>query len=63
VDPEAARLLRPAGELVFLCNSPLSVLCSPDADEMVGEQLVRPQFGMHRFDQWDGVEYHISHGD
>ncbi len=61
--PEAGRLLRPAGELVFLCNSTLAVLCSPDADEKVGEQLVRPQFGMHRFDQWEGVEYHISHGD
>jgi ubiquinone/menaquinone biosynthesis C-methylase UbiE len=61
--PEAARLLRPAGELVFLCNSTLSVLCSPDADEPVGERLVRPQFGMLRFDQWEGVEYHISHAD
>jgi SAM-dependent methyltransferase len=61
--PEAARLLRPGGELVFLCNSTLSVLCSPDDDEMVGERLVRPRFGMHRFDQWEGVEYHITHGD
>ncbi len=61
--PEAARLLRPGGELVFLCNSTLSVLCSPDADEMMGEQLLRPQFGMHRFDEWEGVEYHITHGD
>jgi SAM-dependent methyltransferase len=62
--PEAARLLRPGGELVFLCNSALLILCAPDdADEMVGERLVRPQFGMHRFDQWDGVEYHLAHGD
>ena len=28
--PEAARLLRPGGELVFLCNSVLCMLCSPD---------------------------------
>jgi SAM-dependent methyltransferase len=62
--PEAARLLRPGGELVFLCNSALLILCAPDdADQMVGERLVRPQFGMHRFDQWDGVEYHLAHGD
>jgi ubiquinone/menaquinone biosynthesis C-methylase UbiE len=27
--PEAARLLRPGGELVFLCNSVLCMLCSP----------------------------------
>jgi SAM-dependent methyltransferase len=61
--PEAARLLRPQGELVFLCNSPLAVLCSPDEDELIGERLLRPQFGMHRFDQWEGVEYHLAHGD
>ncbi len=28
--PEAARLLRPGGELVFLRNSTLAILCSPD---------------------------------
>jgi SAM-dependent methyltransferase len=62
--PEAARLLRPGGELVFLCNSVLCMLCSPDEGK-VGEQLVRPQFGMHRM-EWpddDGVEFHLAHGD
>jgi SAM-dependent methyltransferase len=63
--PEAARLLRPGGELVFLCNSVLCMLCSPD-EGSVGEQLVRPQFGMHRF-EWrgeeEGVEFHLAHGD
>ena len=62
--PEAARLLRPGGELVFLCNSPLSILCSPDVGKL-GEQLERPQFGMHRF-EWpedDGVDFHIQHSD
>ena len=61
--PEAARLLRPGGELVFLCNSTLVLLCSPDGDVSAVEQLVRPQFGMHRFDDWDGVEFHLGHGD
>jgi SAM-dependent methyltransferase len=62
--PEAARLLRPGGELVFLCNSPLAVLCSPDEDLPATETLQRPQFGMFRF-QWpdSGVEYHLGHGD
>jgi SAM-dependent methyltransferase len=62
--PEAARLLRPGGELVFLCNSVLCMLCSPDGGK-VAEELVRPQFGMHRF-EWaddDGVEFHLAHGD
>jgi SAM-dependent methyltransferase len=61
--PEAARLLRPGGELVFLRNSTLVVLCSPDEDVPAGEQLVRPQFGLHRVDCWDGVEFHLAHGD
>jgi SAM-dependent methyltransferase len=64
--PEAARLLRPGGRLVFLTNSTLVYLCAPDnEDEMVGEQLLRDQFGMYRI-QWQGaigVEYHLSHGD
>jgi SAM-dependent methyltransferase len=61
--PEAARLLRPGGQLLFLCNSTLVVLCSPNEDLPAEECLQRPQFGMHRFDEWDGVEFHISHGD
>jgi SAM-dependent methyltransferase len=62
--PEAARLLRPGGELVFLRNSTLAILCSPDEDLPTTETLQRPQFGMFRF-QWpnEGVEYHLSHGD
>jgi len=63
--PEAARLLRPGGRLVFLRNSTLAVLCSPDTGP-VGERLVRPQFGLHRVD-WradgGGIEFHLGHGD
>lgn len=61
--PEAARLLRPGGELVFLRNSTLVVLCSPD-EGVAQESLQRPQFGMHRFEWPDGgVEFHLGHGD
>jgi SAM-dependent methyltransferase len=63
---EAARLLRPAGQLVFLTNSVLLYLCSPDVGRAV-DRLVRPQFGMYSItwpdDEWEGVEYHLSHGD
>ena len=61
--PEAARLLRPGGRLVFLRNSTLVVLCWPD-EGPAGDRLVRPQFGMHRF-EWPegGVEYQLGHGD
>ena len=61
--PEAARLLRPGGRLIFLRNSTLVILCSPD-DPPAVEQLVRPQFGMYRFEWPDGgVEFHLAHGD
>jgi SAM-dependent methyltransferase len=61
--PEAARLLRPGGRLVFLRNSTLVILCSPD-EIPASETLQRPQFGMHRF-EWPegGVEFHLAHGE
>jgi SAM-dependent methyltransferase len=62
--PEAARLLRPGGELVFLRNSTLIMLCAPD-EGTAEERLVRPQFGMHRM-EWpddEGVEFHLGHGE
>src|SRR5215472_10287361 len=64
--PEAARLLRPGGELIFLVNSVLLMLTVPDEDDLPAtERLLRPFFGMHRF-EWpdDGsVEFHLGHGD
>ncbi len=64
--PEAARLLRPGGRLIFLVNGTLLILCSPNAaDEPAAEQLLRPYFGMHRF-EWpddDSVEFHLGYGD
>jgi SAM-dependent methyltransferase len=61
--PEAARLLRVGGRLVFLRNSTLVILCTPDEGE-AQERLIRPQFGMRRFEWPDGgVEYHLAHGD
>jgi SAM-dependent methyltransferase len=62
--PEAARLLRPAGRLVFLTNSFISHLCAI-AEGGTGVTLERPQFGAYRM-QWpddQGIEYHIAHGD
>jgi SAM-dependent methyltransferase len=62
--PEAARLLRVGGRLVFLTNSTLLYLCLPDTGTAT-ERLQRPQFGMGRI-AWPGtlgVEYHLSHGE
>ncbi len=50
--PEASRLLRSGGELVFLRNSTLSTLCMPETGK-VRETLQRPQRGMNRLDWTD----------
>jgi SAM-dependent methyltransferase len=61
--PEAARLVRPGGRLVFLCNSVLSTLCMKL--DGVGDGLVRPQRGLHKLEWPDTheVEFHLGHGE
>ena len=64
--PEAARLLRTGGRLVFLVNSALLMLCVPGEVNLPAEErLLRPYFGMHRV-EWpddDAVEFHLPHGE
>lgn len=65
--PEAARVLRPGGELMFLGNGALLMLCVHDLeeDDPADETLKRDYFGMHRFEWPDNnsVEFHLNHGD
>jgi len=64
--PEAARLLRPGGGLVFLTNSYLMRLCSPPEDGVAAtDRLLHSPFGMHSV-VWpgeNGIEFHLAHGD
>jgi SAM-dependent methyltransferase len=68
--PEAHRLLRPGGILVFVTNSSLSAVCSPvDGAIPITERLEREYFGMHRVD-WraakddpGGIEFNLTTGD
>jgi SAM-dependent methyltransferase len=62
--PEAARLLRPGGRLVFLTNSHLSALCVPAEGGVAEARLVRGPREAYRV-RWPGggVEFHPSHGD
>jgi len=61
--PEAARLLRPGGRLVFMRNSTLVTLCQSltGAEEI----LQRPQRGMNRIEWADTgeVEFHLPPGE
>lgn len=63
--PEAARLLRPGGELVFLVNGTIAVLSFPDEEASPTNRLRRGCFGIHRFD-WpddDSVGFYVGYGE
>jgi SAM-dependent methyltransferase len=68
--PEAHRLLRPGGRLVFLTNSSLATVCSPaDGSLPLTERLEADYFGMHRFDWREaaddpgGIEFNLTTSD
>jgi SAM-dependent methyltransferase len=63
--PEAHRLLRAGGQLVFLGNTPLAVLCMPPSGAACDAQLHRGYFDLRRVD-WTqcavdpgGVEFNL----
>jgi SAM-dependent methyltransferase len=64
---EAARLLRPGGRLAYLVNSCLILMCMPDEETVLPaeERLLRPYFGMHRF-EWrsdESINFGLTHGE
>jgi SAM-dependent methyltransferase len=63
--PEAHRLLRAGGQLVFLGNAPIATLCMPPSGAAYEAQLHRSDFDLHRVD-WTqcevdpgGVEFNL----
>jgi SAM-dependent methyltransferase len=61
--PEAARLLRPGGRLVFHTISTLNALCRPERPGPARDGLQRPQRDAYRIASMSGgVEFHPSHG-
>ena len=63
--PEAARVLRPGGQLIFLVVGTLAVLTSPDDGSASTATLQQDYFGMHRLEwpDWPSVEFHLGYGD
>ncbi len=69
--PEAARILRKGGWLLFETLTPLVMMCFPtnDDSEPADARLHRDFFGMDRF-EWhdddgvvDAIEFHLGHGE
>ena len=66
--PEAARPLRPGGDLVFLVNGLISILCMQETEIPPTNELRRPYFELHRV-EWpedpddDSVGYYLGYGD
>ena len=63
--PEAARVLRPGGRLIFLVNGLLLMLAMPDEERAATNELLRPQRGLHKLEWKDdnSVNFHLSHGE
>ena len=65
--PEAARLLRPGGRLIFLVNGLIlrRSACRRRTTSRPTSELLRPYFGMHRID-WSDEEqsnFYLGYGD
>jgi SAM-dependent methyltransferase len=63
--PEAARLLRPGGRLIFLVTGLILALCMKEEDDVPATaELVRQYFGIHRTDWSDGsTNFYLGYGD
>ena len=60
--PEAARLLRPGGRLVFNISSAFHFVCWDDGKDRVGERLRHDYFGMHKWAE-DTVDFLLPYGE
>jgi SAM-dependent methyltransferase len=65
--PEAARLLRPGGQLILVTNGLIMQLAVKELieDDPATAELQRPLFGMHKtiWPNDTAVEFHLPHGE
>ncbi|MFL5767974.1 MAG: class I SAM-dependent methyltransferase [Actinomycetota bacterium] len=61
--PEASRVLRPGGRLVFDISTPVIWMCWPDGEGQPGRQLVRDYFALGRMSEPDDVEWQLTYGE
>ena len=61
--PEAARLLRPSGQLTFCTWSPIRMAFFDTRDERVAPRPRRNYFRMHKVDGGQAVEFQLPYGE
>ena len=63
--PEASRLLRPGGVLVFFTSGAQLLTCTPLDGGPPGDRLARDYFSRYRveFEPGGAVEFHLTHGN
>jgi SAM-dependent methyltransferase len=61
--PEAARVLRRNGLLAFSTTSALAAICWTEENDVVGPVLRHDYFGLHGFDEGEGVNYQLPYGE
>ena len=61
--PEAARVLRVGGLLAFSVTSALAAICWNEEADLFGPELKYDYFGLHHFDEGDGINYYLPYGE
>jgi SAM-dependent methyltransferase len=62
--PEAARVLRLGGRLVFATSSPFRIVAQHRRTDLMARRLLHEYFGMHRVEYRDGeVNFILPYGD
>lgn len=61
--PEAARLLRPGGQLTFSTSSPVHTVYLDPAREQVMSRPQRDYFSLRKVDGGESVEFQLSYGE
>ena len=59
--PEAARVLRTGGRLVFSHSSPIEALCWDEPSQSMTSRLQRPYFDLHREDWSEYVTFNLPY--
>jgi ubiquinone/menaquinone biosynthesis C-methylase UbiE len=61
--PEAARVLRSSGRLVFATSSPLRHVVTNARSDRIGRKLLQPYFGLEKIRYGDEIDFTLPYGE